>query len=279
MTALSAADFEYIRGFIRTRSAIVLEPGKEYLVESRLTPVVRKEGLGSIESLVRKLREGGAKGLERMVVEAMTTNETSFFRDITPFEALRKQIIPELIERRASSRRLDIWSGACSSGQETYTMLMLLREHFPQLASWTVRVHATDLSTQMVERTQAGLYSQLEVNRGLPAAMLVKYFERSGENWQVVKALRSMVEARTLNLDAPWSGLCQMDIVLMRNVLIYFDVATKKEILGRVRSQMRPDGYLFLGSAETTIGLDESFQRVQIDKASCYQLAGLAVAR
>jgi chemotaxis protein methyltransferase CheR len=279
VSALSAADFEYIRGFIRTRSAIVLEPGKEYLVESRLTPVVRKEGLASIESLVRKLREGSANGLERMVVEAMTTNETSFFRDITPFEAMRTKIIPELIERRAPSRRLDIWSGACSSGQETYTMLMLLREHFPQLASWTVRVHATDLSTQMVERTRAGQYSQLEVNRGLPAAMLVKYFERCGDNWQVVRELRSQVEVRTLNLDARWSGLCPMDIVLMRNVLIYFDVVTKKEILGRVRGQMRPDGYLFLGSAETTIGLDDAFQRVQFDKASCYQLVGAAVAR
>lgn len=276
MSAISPADFDFIRTFIRTRSAIVLEPGKEYLVESRLMPVVRKEGLASIAHLVHRLRAADLNGLEREVVEAMTTNETSFFRDIAPFEALRTYVIPELIQSRAPSRRLDIWSGACSSGQETYTVLMLIREHFPQLSDWTVRVHATDLSTQMVERTRSGRYSQLEVNRGLPAPMLARYFAREGEQWRVIRTLRDQVEARTLNLDAAWPDLRTMDIVLMRNVLIYFDVSTKKRILARIRQQMRPDGYLFLGSAETTVGLDDGFERLPVGKATCYRMAGVA---
>ncbi len=274
MSTLSAADFDFVRTFVRTRSAIVLEPGKEYLVESRLGPVVRQEGLGSIEALVQKLRHGSGNGLEQLVVEAMTTNETSFFRDITPFEAMRTKLIPDLIARRAATRRIDIWSGACSSGQETYSVLMLIREHFPALHDWTIRVHATDLSTQMVERTRQGRYSQLEVNRGLPAPLLAKYFDRVGTEWQVKAPLRALVEARTLNLDRPWADLRLMDIVLMRNVLIYFDLNTKKQILARIRQQMRPDGYLFLGSAETTVNLDESFARLQIDKAFCYTLGG-----
>jgi chemotaxis protein methyltransferase CheR len=271
MSGLTSADFDYIRDLVRRESAIVLEPGKEYLVESRLTPVARQEGLVTIDQLVTALRRGSANGLQRRVVEAMTTNETSFFRDIYPFDALRTRVIPELVARRASERRLTIWSGACSSGQESYSTIIMLREHFPALSNWKVTIYATDLSHEMVERTRNGRFSQLEVNRGLPAPMLLKYFERHGMEWQVREEHRRLIEAQQMNLAASWPSLPSMDIVLMRNVLIYFDVKTKKEILARIRSVLRPDGYLFLGSAETTLNLDEAFERVQIEKAVCYR--------
>lgn len=272
--ALDSADFAYISAFIREHSAIVLETGKEYLVESRLMPIVRGEKLASIAELVVQLRRRPQNSLHMRVVEAMTTNETSFFRDVAPFEGLRLQALPDLIARRTAERRLRIWCGAASSGQEPYSLAMLLLEHFPVLANWDVKIIATDISQDILQRAKAGRYSQLEVNRGLPAPMLIKYFERVGIEWSIKDSVRKLVQFEELNLIRPWKGLPSCDFVFMRNVLIYFDVPTKKDILGKIRKVMRPDGYLFLGSAETTMNIDSNFIRVQLGKSSCYSIAG-----
>jgi chemotaxis protein methyltransferase CheR len=272
MSTMSAADFEFISTVVRKDSAIVLERGKEYLVESRLLPVARQSGSASISALVQKLRRSPTSPLRAQVIEAMTTNETSFFRDAHPFTALSDTVIPELMAARRGQRALNIWCAAASSGQEPYSIAMLLADAMAKEPGWRARIVATDISQQMLDRTQAGLYSQLEVNRGLPAQLLVKHFRRAGTHWQVSDELRRMVETRILNLDAPWPMLPQMDIVFLRNVLIYFDIPTKQRILARVRSVMRPDGYLFLGGAETTLNLDAAFERVQIGRAPAYRL-------
>jgi chemotaxis protein methyltransferase CheR len=271
---ISEADFGYVRDLVRRRSAIVIEPGKEYLVESRLSGVARQEGFRSLERLVAELKATPAGGLHRKVIDAMTTNETTFFRDLHPFEGLRLEILPELIAARAGERRLSIWCAACSTGQEPFSIAMLIREHFPMLAGWSVRILATDISQDVLARARLGRFSQLEVNRGLPASSLVKHFRKEGSEWQIAETILQMVEFRELNLIDDWPGLPAMDLVLMRNVLIYFDVPTKREILGRVRRVLRPDGRLFLGGAETTMNLDDAYQRVSAGKAACYRPTG-----
>jgi chemotaxis protein methyltransferase CheR len=270
---ISPTDFAYLQGFLRDRSAIVLEPGKEYLAETRLGPVARTLGLGTLDELLHKLRVEPHGALSTRVVEALTTNETSFFRDNHPFEALRTQLLPELIKKRASERVLNLWCAASSSGQEPYTIAMLLDEHFPELATWRVRFLATDISQEMLRRSRAGVYSQLEVNRGLPARYLVKYFEKRGADWQIRKELRDSIEFSELNLARPFPPMPQLDLVFIRNVLIYFDVPTKREILGKIRHNLRRDGYLFLGGAETTLNVDETFKRVPAGTTWCYQQA------
>jgi chemotaxis protein methyltransferase CheR len=269
---IAAPDFDYIRRLVHERAAIVLEPGKEYLAESRLVPVARAEGFATIAELVARLQADPRSVLHRKVVEAMTTNETTFFRDVHPFEALRQHVLPALIAARAETRALTIWCGASSSGQEPYTIAMVLRHHFPELADWNVRIVATDIARSMLERTREGLYSQLEVNRGLPAPMLVKWFTKEGTHWRVKPELRAMIETVELNLAASWPPLPQCDVVFMRNVLIYFDVATKQRILERVRRLLRPDGWLFLGGAETTLNVDDQFERVPLGRATTYRL-------
>lgn len=270
---IDAADFAYVSAFVREHSAIVLEPGKEYLVESRLMPIVREHKFASLSALVLALKQRSVPGLQGRVVEAMTTNETSFFRDATPFEALRLKVLPGLIARRQGERRLRVWCGAASSGQEPYSLAILLLEHFPMLSSWDVRIVATDLSREILQKARSGRYTQLEVNRGLPAPLLVKYFERSGLDWTVREPVRRLVQFEEMNLVRPWLRLPPSDLVMLRNVLIYFDVPTKRDILAKVRQVLRPDGYLFLGSAETTMNIDASFERLQVEKASCYSLA------
>jgi chemotaxis protein methyltransferase CheR len=271
-TAISDSDFSYVRDLVLDRSAIVLEANKAYLAESRLISVARAQGMSSLAELVARLRSEQFGGLHTKVVEAMTTNETTFFRDSHPFEALRTTVLPELIERRGGTRSLQVWSAACSTGQEPYSLAMLLREHFPALRSWAVRILATDLSTEVLARASAGKFSQLEVNRGLPANYLVKYLQKQGVSWQVADDLRTMIDFRQMNLAATWPSVPMMDVVFIRNVLIYFDADMKRTILGKIRNVLRPDGYLFLGGAETTINLDDAFERVQLDKASCYRL-------
>jgi chemotaxis protein methyltransferase CheR len=202
----------------------------------------------------------------------MTTNETSFFRDLHPFETLRTTIIPELLELRSSNAQLDIWCMACSSGQEPYSILFTIEEHFRQLSEWKIRVLSSDLSREMVERTRQGSYTQLEVNRGLPAPLLVKHFVRQGTHWQVKPEIRNMLDLREINLAKPWPQIPSMDIIFLRNVLIYFDVATRKDILRRVARVLRPDGYLFLGGAETVSGLDDQFERVTYGRTVCYRM-------
>lgn len=276
---IAPQDFEYICELIRRRAGITLEPGKEYLVESRLVPLAKQEGLKGIEDLLAKMKTGPlAMSLTRKVIESMTTNETSFFRDIHPFDALRDKVIPDLIARRAMTKTLSIWCAAASSGQEPYTILMLLRENFPQLfnGGWRFQFVGTDLSSEMIRRCREGKFSQLEINRGLPAQLMVKYFKKIGMDWQIDEQLRKACEFREMNLCDEWTGLSNIDIVFMRNVLIYFSVETKRQILGKVRKVMKPDGYLFLGGAETTINIDESYDRLQIQRSGIYQVKAAA---
>jgi chemotaxis protein methyltransferase CheR len=208
----------------------------------------------------------------------MTTHETSFFRDHYPFEALRKVVLPALMARRAVSKTLTIWCGACAMGQEPYTIAMTLCETIPKIEEWRITFIATDICADMITQSRNGKFTQLEVNRGLPAPLLIKYFEKHGMEWQIKRPLRSMIEFRELNLTQEWGNLPAMDIIFMRNVLIYFDTPTKQEIFRRVRGVLKPDGYLFLGCAETTMCVDDNFARAEIEKGSYYHLAQPVVA-
>lgn len=272
MSALASAEFDYVRKLVHEQSAIVLEDGKGYLVESRLSPIARKAGLASLSELVARLQSTRDDGLRREVVEAMTTNETTFFRDRHPFDVLRDVLLPELLAARAKERRLTIWSAASSTGQEPYSIAMLLREHFPELLNWNVRILATDLNEEVLAKARAGQYGQVEINRGLAAPMLMKYFTRDGLKWIISGDLRRMVDFQQMNLAARWPAMPQMDVIFLRNVLIYFDAPTKKKILANARQLLRPDGVLFLGGAETTINLDDAFERMPHEKAAVYRL-------
>lgn len=269
--SIAAADFDFVSTLVRTESAIVLEAGKEYLVESRLNPVAEEEGFTSLAALVTELRRLGSEKLRRRVVEALTTNETSFFRDLEPFQLLKAAILPDLIEKRKTRQKLTIWSAACSSGQEPYSLAMLLRETFPAIASWQVTILATDLNREIVERAKAGAYTQFEVNRGLPVAYLVKYFEKNGTSWVIKPELKKNLRFECFNLLKSCAGFPEVDLILLRNVLIYFDVEVKRGILERVRKILSPDGYLLLGASETTIGIDQNFERHVVGKGVCYR--------
>jgi chemotaxis protein methyltransferase CheR len=271
---ITATDFDYISSLVRERSAIVLEAGKEYLIEARLLPLAKERGAGTLAGLVHELRRTPFGPLRDLVVEAMTTNETSFFRDAHPFTALSDQVLPDLVRARSGERSLNIWCAACSSGQEPYTIAMLVHDVVGADPSWRVRLLATDISPAMLARTKEGIYSQFEVNRGLPANRLVRHFRKQGLHWQIEEPLRRMVETRQVNLNEELPSMPQMDIIFLRNVLIYFDIATKRQILARVRKVLRPDGYLILGGAETTLNLDDSFERLQIGRAPVYRLRG-----
>jgi chemotaxis protein methyltransferase CheR len=266
-------EYDYIRTLVKRSSAMVLDDGKEYLIQARLANLVRQEGVPTIEHLVAKLRERPDSPLHNRVVEAMTINETSFFRDVNPFEVLKRHVLPALQKARAQNRTLNIWSAACSSGQEPYSLAMLLRDCFPDLASWRIRITATDLCSQVLDKAKQGKFTQLEVNRGLPAPMLVKHFVQDGTEWLVKPEVRSLVDFRQMNLSAPWQGLPPMDVVLMRNVLIYFDVETKRRLLGYLRDVLRPDGYLFLGAAETTFNIDGTFEAIEQNRTIYYRRA------
>lgn len=273
---MTETDFEWLCGMIRDESAIVLESGKEYLAESRLHPIARREGYESVGDLVRDLRTGtgAARTLRPHVVDALTTNETSFFRDLHPWETMKNSLIPELLERNKLRRSITVWCGASSSGQEPYTFCLLLKEHFAEaLAGWSVKVVATDLSPSMIEKASSGKYSQLEVNRGLPAPLMIKWFTRSGMDWQLSPEITSMVEFHQVNLAdrSTWGRVPDADLVLLRNVLIYFDVPTKAGILNAVHDKLRPGCALLLGSAETTIGVVDGFERVQDGKTIYYR--------
>ncbi|SEP29100.1 CheR family methyltransferase [Trujillonella endophytica] len=267
---LTATSFDWVRQVVHRESAIVLAPGKEYLVEARLLPIARQMGLADVGQLVDNVRTRPSPENTRRIVEALTTNETSWFRDGDPFTALTTTVLPALLAARGAGERLQIWSAACSSGQEAYTIAMLLEDAMPNAAG-RVSITATDLSREMVERTRAGRFSQLEVNRGLPASMLVRHFTRAGSEWEVNASLRRMVTATECNLAAPLPRMGPFDVVYLRNVLIYFDLPTKQAILRRVRSLMRPDGWLFLGAAETTLGVDDSWERVVLGRSSAYR--------
>ncbi len=271
--SLSPQDFSYISDLARKQAAIVLEPGKEYLVESRLIPIARDEGHANLGDLITKLRSsnGTLTPAHLKVIDALTTNETYFFRDLHPFDALRTEILPNLIARRAEKKSLNIWCGAASTGQEPYSLCMLIRQHFPQLITWKINFIATDLSPRVLEQAKRGEYNQVEVNRGLPAIYLIKFFSKQEERWIVKEEVRKMVDYRQLNLIGPWLGLPICDLIFIRNVLIYFDVPTKQAILKNVRAQLAADGYFFLGTAETTLNIDPAFTPVSYGKATAYR--------
>ena len=271
---IEANEFAFVAKLVDQRTGIVLEKGKEYLVESRLGPLAAREGLASLSALVARLKEAGAEPLARKVCDAMTTNETSFFRDVHPFETLRRTVLPDLIERRKATRQLSFWCAAASTGQESYSVLLTLLEHFPQLADWKLSFVATDICGDVLAKARAARFTQLEVNRGLPAALLVKYFRKEGSDWELSADVRKRVDFRELNLTTAWPAKPAADVIFMRNVLIYFSIDTKKQILGKARRVLKDDGYLFLGGAETTLNLDEQYVRVQLDKGSVYRMGG-----
>jgi chemotaxis protein methyltransferase CheR len=274
--ALSTADAGYIRTLIRSRSAIVLDESKEYLIESRLSPLLKETGHTSLPSLIEAVRARPAGPLGDRIVDALTTNETSFFRDRHPFVALENSILPRIIAARAPTRRLSIWCAASSSGQEPFSLGMLLVEKFPELATWQVEIVATDISKEILARARTGTFSQVEVNRGLPAQMLAKYFQREGMTWKIAPKIRDMVSFRELNLASPWPPMGRFDVVMCRNVLIYFDVATRSEVLDKIGNVLAPDGVLMLGAAETTLNLTDRFERVQEGPCGWYELKGIS---
>lgn len=268
---INTADFDYIRKLVRDRTGVVLSDDKHYLIESRLSILAKNAGVNSIGALVTQLRQKPFNPLYNLIVEALMTNETFFFRDEHPFQALKINILPELLKQRQIEGNLNIWCAACSSGQEPYSIAMLMREHFPHLSKWKVQIIASDISTAMLEKARIGRYGKHEIIRGLPTTFLHKYFQPAGNEWQIKEEIRQMVEFRQINLTSTFPALPVMDIIFMRNVLIYFDLETKRGILSRVGRVLKPDGYLFLGGGETTINLDDAFQPVQFGKAVCYR--------
>lgn len=272
---MTPQDFDYLRKFLRDRSGLVLAVEKQYLAESRLLPVARRNGMTSLDELVERLKNRAPAPLSAQVVEAMTTNETFFFRDKIPFDHFRDTIMPALIAARAREKRIRIWCTAASTGQEPYSLAMVLKAMAAAVAGYRIEIVATDLSSEVLERAKAGLYSQFEVQRGLPVQLLVKYFEQVGDNWQLAPELRSMVHYRPLNLLNDFSVLGSFDLVFSRNVLIYFDQENKIAVLNRIARQMPEDGFLVLGAAETVIGLTEAFKPLP-DKRGLYVLSGAA---
>jgi len=253
-------DFSYFCKLILDRTGLVLGPDKTYLIESRLTPVARKHNLGGLEGLATALRQGKSNDLLRDFTDALMTNESFFFRDTKPFDQFRDVVLPRLLASRAGSRRIRIWSAACSTGQEAYSLAMILKEQGPKLAGWTIEITGTDISSEVLARAQSGIYTQFEVQRGLPIQLLVKYFKQDGDKWQLVPEIRNMVKYREFNLLADPSSLGGFDVVFCRNVLIYFDQKAKTAILERVSKLLPPDGLLYLGGAETVLGVSDKFE-------------------
>jgi chemotaxis protein methyltransferase CheR len=267
---LTQAEFQFVSQLVRKEASIVLAPGKEYLVEARLIPVARAVGSPSVTEFLADLQRRPDPTNQRRIIDALTTNETSWFRDREPFAALTDVVLPELVKSRASSRKVRLWSAASSSGQEAYSLAITLQEHLPP--GWNYEIMGTDISTEMVKRAEAAEYSQVEVNRGLPASQLVQYFERAGAHWRITPQLRRNVSFRLMNLTAPLPSMQPFDVIFLRNVLIYFDVAVKRTVLQNVARLLRPDGWLFLGAAETTIGIDDNYERVAAGRTSAYRV-------
>lgn len=266
---MTPVEYDYLRQMLKAKSGLVLSNEKQYLIESRLLPVARKANLASISALVARIKEPGQSALVDQVVEAMTTNESFFFRDKLPFDHFTQTMMPQLLQSRARDRRIRIWCAAASTGQEPYSLAMCLKEMEQKLAGWRIEIIGTDLSTEVLDKARQGIYSQFEVQRGLPINHLLKYFTQTGETWQVSAELRGMVQYRKLNLLENFSSLGQFDIVYCRNVLIYFDNETKIDIMGRIQKLMPDDGYLVLGAAETVVGLTDAF-RPAPDKRGLY---------
>ena len=269
----------FLATFLKRRSGVVVDQSKAYLIEARLLPVMRQRAIPDFEALVERVRSSRDPALEQDVLNAMMTHETSFFRDRSPFETVRR-ILPDLLRRRAVSRHLVLWSAAASSGQEAYSLAMLMNEHFrDSLAGWSVRILATDFSEPVLTRARQGLYSDLEVARGLPAELRDRYFVRLQGKWSISHDCRRFVEFRRMNLLDPWQGVPPCDIAFLRNVLIYFDIPTRLSILEKMRKTVRPDGALFLGGAETMLGVCDTYDRVEGAGCSYYRPRGDAAAK
>ncbi|HEY0331896.1 MAG TPA: protein-glutamate O-methyltransferase CheR [Rhodopseudomonas sp.] len=256
---MTPLDYEYLQKLLKDRSGLMLSADKRYLLESRLLPLARKIGVAGISELVQKMKTG-PDSLIHDVVEAMTTNETFFFRDKTPFDHFKDSVIPELIKARAGRKSLRIWCAAASTGQEPYSLAMILKDMAAELAGWRIEIIATDLSPEVLEKSRSGLYTQFEVQRGLPIQLLVKHFKQVGAMWQLNPDTRAMVQYRQFNLLQDFAALGKFDVIFCRNVLIYFDQPTKSDIFNRLMKANEPDGYLFLGAAETVVGLTDSYR-------------------
>jgi len=254
-------DFKFISQLLYDRSGLALTEDKIYLLESRLTPLARQHGLDGLEALIQKIRSTRDMALTGEVVEAMTTNESFFFRDNTPFDLFKSHVLPEM-EKSRTTKRLRIWCAAASTGQEPYSLAMILREQWHKWRDWNIEIIGTDLSQQVLDKAQAGLYSQFEVQRGLPIQMLIKYFQQEGDVWRLNQDIRSMVSYRKFNLLDSFTSMGKFDVIYCRNVLIYFDQKTKGEVLSRMRRTIADDGSLFLGAAETVLGITEAFKPV-----------------
>lgn len=268
-TPLSAAASQYLRSLILKSSAIVLDEQKDYLLQSRLGPLIEREGIGSWDELVKRLGGSSSPGLKQRVIEAVTTHETSFFRDCHPFEAMQIHLLPRL-SSESQKRPICIWSAAASSGQEVYSLAFLAAQQ-PGLNLARTRFLATDISVEILNRARDGKYTQLEVNRGLPARMLVRFFDKVGLEYRVKDEIRRQIDFRFLNLIEAWPAMPEVDVVFLRNVLIYFDVATKKAIIERIARVVRPGGYLFLGGVESAINLSTRFTETKLGKTTCFQ--------
>jgi len=254
-------DFELLSKILKERSGLVLSEDKVYLLESRLTPIARKKGMETLDDLINEIRLRRKEDLLREVTDAMTTNESFFFRDNTPFDLFREDVLPELIKSR-TNKRLRIWCAAASTGQEPYSLGIILKEMEAQLSGWNIEIVGTDLSQEVLDKAKAGVYSQFEVQRGLPIKLLMKYFTQAGEMWQITENIRNMVTYKPYNLLDGFGLLGKFDVIFCRNVLIYFHQDTKADVLNRLREQIPEDGTLFLGAAETVLGLTDKFKPV-----------------
>lgn len=254
-------DFAYVAKMLKERSGLIVTQDKAYLLESRLTPIARKRGLSGLDDLLKILPSGG-EALQKEVTEAMTTNESFFFRDIKPFDQFKALVLPQLLKTRAAKKSFRIWSAACSSGQEAYSLAMILKEEGAKLAGWKIEIVGTDISQEMLEKAKAGIYTQFEVQRGLPVQLMVKYFKKNNESWQIDPAIRQMVQYREYNLLNDLKPLGQFDVVFCRNVLIYFDQPTKSKVLDNISRIVPSDGLLYLGGAETVLGISDKFKPI-----------------
>ncbi len=274
---MRSEDFDMFRDLLMQRSGLVLSPDKVYLLESRLMPVARKHNLRGLDDLAAKVRPMTDDALLVDITEAMTTNESSFFRDQRPFDPFRTTVLPQITAARSSQRSLRIWSAACSSGQEVYTLAMILAEEKAKFPGWNFSILGTDLSNEILSKAQEGVYTQFEVQRGLPIAQLVKYFDQDGEKWRVKDELRTYVKFRQFNLLQSPAALGQFDVIFCRNVLIYFDPPTKTKVLDSLAGLLPPDGLLFLGGAETVLGITEKFKPMEGQRGT-YRLANASDA-
>ncbi len=257
---MNPADFDFLAALLKARSGLALTPDKGYLIESRLGSVARKEGLPDVAALASRLRMGGQDRLVKIVVDAMTTNETFFFRDKTPFDLFEKSILPALQASRAGAKRLRVWCAASSTGQEPYSLAMIWKSKEAQLPGWSIEIIGTDICDDVIAKAREGLYTQFEVQRGLPIQMLMKHFAKEGDQWRLSREIRSMVQFRNLNLLEGFAALGTFDVVFCRNVLIYFDRETKAQVMKRIHERLASDGFLLLGAAETTVGITDIFQ-------------------